>query len=204
MRIEKQGSEDIMFTAFYPKAENIVGSLNVIFAVGWFDFLFLFLCCLCRSCLGKAVITPGTQRNVFPTTVWQTPATWPLLLPSSGSKWVSYVPVTPLCMCTRCSVWEVLDLFMDAICAYLCLNSMCSCRHNMHQMSRGLEEPGELRWPLVGTLGLAWVLVYFSIWKGVEWTGKVTLCAQVSLYSVFSNFTLSGLNVPLLHYTVSI
>lgn len=22
-----------------------------------------------RSCLGKAVITPGTQRNVFPTTV---------------------------------------------------------------------------------------------------------------------------------------
>lgn len=23
----------------------------------------------CRSCLGKAVITPGTQRNVFPTTV---------------------------------------------------------------------------------------------------------------------------------------
>jgi SNF family Na+-dependent transporter len=41
------------------------------------------------------------------------------------------------------------------------------------QLTSGLEELGSVRWELLGLLVVAWILVYFCLWKSVRATGKV-------------------------------
>jgi solute carrier family 6 (neurotransmitter transporter, taurine) member 6 len=42
-------------------------------------------------------------------------------------------------------------------------------------MTAGIGDAGDIRWELVACLVVAWLLVYFSLWKGVKSSGKVKI-----------------------------
>lgn len=66
---------------------------------------------------------------------------------------------------------------------------------NALQITSGVHEPGEVRWPLALTLLLAWVVCYFCIWKGVKWTGKVTWFTSMFPYVLLFILLIRGLTL---------
>lgn len=61
-------------------------------------------------------------------------------------------------------------------------------------ISSGIEDPGGLRWDLALFLLIAWTICYFCIFKGVRWTGKVSVTK--------SNFNITFLKCTRLYNTI--
>ncbi|XP_075044528.1 sodium- and chloride-dependent glycine transporter 2 [Mixophyes fleayi] len=69
-------------------------------------------------------------------------------------------------------------------------------KYNMLKISAGIEYPGEIRWPLVLCLFLAWVIVYASLAKGIKTSGKVVYFTATFPYVVLIILLIRGVTLP--------
>uniref|UniRef100_A0A7N8YNM5 Transporter n=1 Tax=Mastacembelus armatus TaxID=205130 RepID=A0A7N8YNM5_9TELE len=77
---------------------------------------------------------------------------------------------------------------------FCCLNH--TCRYNVLHISKGIEYPGDLRWPLAGCLFLAWLIVYASLAKGIKSSGKVVYFTATFPYVVLVILLIRGVTLP--------
>ncbi|XP_030646915.1 sodium- and chloride-dependent GABA transporter ine [Chanos chanos] len=64
------------------------------------------------------------------------------------------------------------------------------------EMTRGIEDAGEMRWELFGLLILAWLIVYFCIFKGVKSTGKVVYFTATFPYFILFALLINNVQLP--------
>lgn len=75
----------------------------------------------------------------------------------------------------------------------------------MLQVSEGIDHLGVIRWELAACLILAWILVYFAIWKSVKSSGRVLYFTATFPYVLIlaflaHSFTLEGSDVGLSYF----
>ncbi|KAK7938253.1 hypothetical protein WMY93_001579 [Mugilogobius chulae] len=63
-------------------------------------------------------------------------------------------------------------------------------------MSQGLQEMGQVQWPVLVSLFVCWVVCYFCVWKGVRSTGKVVYVTAVFPYVMLAVLLVRGLTLP--------
>jgi len=68
--------------------------------------------------------------------------------------------------------------------------------HNVLQITGGIDNMGEMVWPLFGTLVFCWLTTYFAIWKGVKVTGKIMYFTATFPYLMLTALLIRGTTLP--------
>uniref|UniRef100_A0A8C1WYI4 Transporter n=1 Tax=Cyprinus carpio TaxID=7962 RepID=A0A8C1WYI4_CYPCA len=69
-------------------------------------------------------------------------------------------------------------------------------KYNVLHISKGIEYPGDIRWPLAACLFLAWIIVYASLAKGIKSSGKVVYFTATFPYVVLVILLIRGVTLP--------
>ncbi|CAF0766331.1 unnamed protein product [Brachionus calyciflorus] len=64
------------------------------------------------------------------------------------------------------------------------------------QKSNGLENSGQLVWQLAVALGVAWIIVFFCVFKGIKSSGKVVYFTSLFPYVVLLILGINGWTLP--------
>ncbi|KAM6970627.1 sodium- and chloride-dependent GABA transporter 1 [Aplochiton taeniatus] len=68
--------------------------------------------------------------------------------------------------------------------------------YRMLQRTGGVDETGSVRWELLLLLLLAWILIYFCIFKGVKSTGKVVYFTALFPYVILFALLINNVQLP--------
>ncbi|XP_043200249.1 sodium- and chloride-dependent taurine transporter-like [Amphibalanus amphitrite] len=68
--------------------------------------------------------------------------------------------------------------------------------HNILGLSSGIDDVGVPQWRLVLTLLLAWIMVYFIVWKGIKSSGKVVYFTATFPYIMLFVLLVRGATLP--------
>ncbi|XP_033742250.1 sodium- and chloride-dependent taurine transporter-like [Pecten maximus] len=63
------------------------------------------------------------------------------------------------------------------------------------QLSDGVDHPGNIKWDLALCLLLAWIIIYFCIWKGIKSSGKVMYFTATSPYVLMFVLLIRGVTL---------
>uniref|UniRef100_A0A3P8WF38 Transporter n=1 Tax=Cynoglossus semilaevis TaxID=244447 RepID=A0A3P8WF38_CYNSE len=69
-------------------------------------------------------------------------------------------------------------------------------KYKMLKPTSGVEEAGQIRWPLFLILLLSWILIYLCIFKGVKSTGKVVYFTALFPYVILIALLINNVQLP--------